>query len=646
VLKLIVEGFECDLKGDENISIDYAMMSIDDISKRKGSRSFTFDIPKTANNVRIFETSEQVTNLTQVPYSKLTARLLDNGIDLGVRFAELVASKKNYSINLYGDSASFYEIIKNRDLTSLDLSEFNHTYNFATVVGSRSNDVGDGYIYPIINYGTDENVMGNIERVCQAMMLLPAMYLDDVLPKIFSEAGYTLTNNMLATGLVFGNKYNATFGISTDTVANPSVQGAVNIIDIDSISSYTGNYYTVPQNSTYTKNGTIISSGSGIKIQDTFDCKFRLTMTVENSDAFPQYLRIYMTGTPQAFNSGYVLIGQPTFISPGSQQYVIEGDLNSDNGQWLGFEIKMLIPQGHAGLTVKAGATFEIYEADDQQIIYQDAEVECAAFLPQMKQSDFLRNYCQMFCLLPIIDEGAKTVTLINFNQVEKNINEAEDWSAKLDLTDEPEVKYLIDEYAQSNSFKWMKDEEEQQPVGTNGYILIGNENLEQEKEIVELQFASTFSDLMLLDIPVPRIGIFEVLEYKKEKKPRLLILHRQAPDDFADTSDFTYAFGLTTTVLSGADLIPLCRFIDPAFDYNLGFGNSLLDYYSAVRNITTNYKEVNAMIRLNASDINQLDFMNPVYIKYFNAYFYKSKISGYKAGNADSTQVQLVKLF
>jgi hypothetical protein len=244
------------------------------------------------------------------------------------------------------------------------------------------------------------------------------------------------------------------------------------------------------------------------------------------------------------------------------------------------------------------------------------------------------------------VDEENKTVTLWTFNEIEKNINNGLDWSAKLDLTEEPEVKYLIDEYAQSNAFKWMKDEEEQQPSGTNGYILIGNENLEPEKEIVTLDFASTFSDLMLLNIPVPRIGIFEVLEYKKEKKPRLLILHRQAPDDFADTSDFIYRLNFQSETLSGADLIPLCRFINTDFDYNLGFGNSLLDYYSAIRNITTNYKQVSCMLRLNASDINQLDFLKPVYIKYFNAFFYVSKIKGYKAGSSESTQVELVKIF
>jgi hypothetical protein len=56
--------------------------------------------------------------------------------------------------------------------------------------------------------------------------------------------------------------------------------------------------------------------------------------------------------------------------------------------------------------------------------------------------------------------------------------------------------------------------------------------------------------------------------------------------------------------------------------------------------------KVVSVPIRLNASDINQLDFTRPVYIKHFNAYFYISAIKAYTPTNNESTTVELVKLF
>ena len=656
MLQLFINGQQCDLKGDENISIDYAMFSIEDISKRKGSRSFNFELPKTLNNSRIFKVSEVVNNSTTLPYTKLTARLLDNGVDLGIKFAELTAVKKGYSINLYGDNAGFFDLIKNAMLTDLDMSDLNHTWNLANIFASRLNDTG--YIYPIINYGIDENVMGNLFRTFEANRSYPAVYLDTILPRICSQNGYTLVNGMLddadyvanpiilpTTGFVFANKYNATFALNTfsSSVANPNKFGAVNIINVDSIVSYTGNWYSLPYNSQYNY-GAIVSTGKGFAIQDVFTCNFRIEIEVNNTSGIDLPLRLEMTGTPNAYHSGGTQISF-NWCSPGTHTYIIEGTLNDDINQWLGFTTKMIYPIGDSRLIVGAG-TLEISEADAFDTIYLNSMVDVAAFLPKMKQSDLLRNYCQMFCLLPVVDEDNKTVTLVNFNQIEENINSAVDWSDKLDLTEQPEVKFLVDEYAQRNLFKWLQDEEGQQPNGTNWILGIQNENLQLEKDIIELQFASSYSDLKLLDIPVPRIGIFEVNEYKKERKPRMLILYRKAPNDFTDTSDFVYQFGIFTpeTISGSSAEIPLCRFIETEFDYNLGFGNTLNVYQRAIKNIVDNYKNVTCSLRLNASDINQLDFMNPVWIKYFNSYFYISKISGYNG--TKSTQVELIKLF
>lgn len=661
MLQLFINGKLCDLKGDENISIDYAMLSIEDISKRKGSRSFTFELPKTLNNTRILKVSEIVNNLTDLPYTKLEARLLDNGIDLGIRFAELVSAKKGYSINLYGDNAGFFDLIKNSLLTDLDLSDLNHQYNLLTIFASRLND--EGYIYPVINYGIDENVMGNIERKFFCNYSLPAVYLDTILPRICSQNGYTLVNSMLddtdytdnpiiipATGLVFGNKYNATFGInvSHDSVCTPNYFGHVNPIDVESIISYDGNWYSLPYNTQFNW-GSAITTGSGFKIQDVFSCKFRFTIQVENTSSQQLPLRLYMSGDSVSYHSGISGISF-TMCAPGTHTYVIEGTFDDNVNQWNALTTKLIIPIGSTSLTVKAGGTLELYEADAFSIIYPDAVVDVAAFLPtKMKQSDLLRNYCQMFSMLPIVDEDLKTVTLVNFNKVEENINEAVDWSNKLDLSEDPEIKFLVDEYAQINLFKWLKDEDEQQVNGTNWSMGIANENLPLEKDIIELEFASSYSDLKLLDIPVPRIGIFEVNEYKKEKKPRMLILYRKAPNDFADTSDFSYHFVKTgiesaISIIGSESTIPLCRFIDTDFTYNLGFGNSLNNYYRAIRNVVDKYKAVTCLIRLNASDINKLDYLKPVWIKYFNSYFYISKISGYNSNK--STQVELIKIF
>ena len=55
--------------------------------------------------------------------------------------------------------------------------------------------------------------------------------------------------------------------------------------------------------------------------------------------------------------------------------------------------------------------------------------------------------------------------------------------------------------------------------------------------------------------------------------------------------------------------------------------------------------KVVKCLMRLNASDINTLDFGKPKYIEHFNAMFYLSLVSQYKVNKVESTSVELVKI-
>ena len=56
-------------------------------------------------------------------------------------------------------------------------------------------------------------------------------------------------------------------------------------------------------------------------------------------------------------------------------------------------------------------------------------------------------------------------------------------------------------------------------------------------------------------------------------------------------------------------------------------------------------YKEIEVLMRLDASDINQLDLTRLVYIDYFNAWFYVDEIEQYKANKKESTLVKLIKI-
>lgn len=664
MIELWLNNEIADLKGSETIALDYAMFSVEDIGSRKSTRSYEFTLPDTSRNRRILEVPTELNSLSDLPYSKIEARLYVDGIDIGIKYATISSAQNGYSVNLYGGIVGFYDIIKNKKLNELDLSDYNHVWDFATVTGSRSNT--DGYIYPIINYGADDSVMGNIERKVQADKLFPALYLDTVIEEIVSQAGYTLDNSLLSDSQYIANpiiiptvravgsvKYNAVFNIDNDTPCVYDRQFGIKPININSINTYDGNYWNLPYPTTYSWLTSYVN-GNGLYFEDNINFTFRFTLTIQNNTAFNRSFQLWLTdGAP--FNGHSAFLKQ-IIVSPGTQTYTIDVDISSAVFPiWGNYQITLnqrtillfAISDGEFNVIIKAGSTIEILNADKENRPLFNSKLLVNNILSNDKQIDLIREYCKMFCLLPILDESTKTLRLVKFNDIEDNIGNFIDWSDKLDLTEKPVIKYLPSGYFQENNFSWDKDGDEEQPIGTNGFMPVNNENLESEGDILELRYASTYSQDMLLNIPVPRIGIIKSNEIQDDKTQRLLILYRKAINDLSDTSNFIYEQGTDTLTLSGADELPLARFIEPSYNYNLGFENSLIGiYYRALANVLSSYKNVTCNIRLTAADINQLDFFKPVYIKQFNCYFYINKITGYEPDSAQSTQVELIKLF
>ena len=89
MLELYINDSIVDISGDVNITAAYAVLNLESISSRAGLRTVNVGLPKTNRNKTVFENSEIVNNLTTIPYQRLKARALVNGVDTLVRFAEL-----------------------------------------------------------------------------------------------------------------------------------------------------------------------------------------------------------------------------------------------------------------------------------------------------------------------------------------------------------------------------------------------------------------------------------------------------------------------------------------------------------------------------------------------------------------------------
>ena len=661
-LELYIEDELIDLIGDEQISTDYAIAEIGDFATRKGFRSINFDIPITANNKRILENAEIVNNTTTRPYRRLKARVFVDGIDQNIRFADIESTQETYNVRLYGGNASFFDIIKNKTLPQLSyLPSLDHEFNLTNVYDSRQNN--DGYIYPLIDWHADSpnSIMSNTSKTFDVRYCYPCLFVDEIIENICSDAGYSLNNILL-------NDVN----YQTGTLIFPIVDKYD--IDYDCEGEQTQSTQPLTQISVFDWIGfALIDDSTTNDLQGQIQTFVNLPM-IFNVAAFNQTVDAYLVEAGGSYevtadinytNSissiyspevGIYLIaastGDITFIAGVSAQIgtnlteTLTASFTANENDKIAI---FSYSDGGANisstdLTLNSGTKLSVIAGSvDYKPFNKVVEIDTA--ISKIKQSDFIKAYLQMFSCLISVDEDTKTVFINKFDEIQDNIPLAFDWSDKIDYTDNNLVEYNLDQYGQSNALIYKQDDSIDDVFiqGANGSLNIDDTTLDADNRFVELPFAATEMDARLEAFVIPKIKIFRtnnsVTTPTDKVQPRILLLERVTTVPSVIYSDGSSTF--TTNV----DL-PLPWFMLGGKQLNLGFGNNLIElYYSGLQDVLNRTKIVTEQIRLNALDIQQLDFLKPVYLSKHNAYFYISKISGFTYGTNESTEVELVKL-
>lgn len=665
-VELYINDQLCDLTGGEEINVDYTIFDISKIDVRGGARSYEFEIPKTNRNKKVLESPEIVNNLSNVPYTRLRALVLVDGVDVLVRFCELQSVKGFYRVRLYGGNTNFYSIVADKTLYDLDLTRFDHVWTLDNVYASRTNT--EGYIYSIIDYHEDSpnSYINNDNKEMRIDFMPPAFFVNTIINQILSESGYTLINelesdseNLLLTlnsNSVDNNdyvqeKYQAIFGIGsrmevpTYPLYTPS---PVNAFGFETISGYSGNYYNIP----YQVPGLGYPS---LRLEDRIS--FRMTVSLDVTFLTSNnFISIIFRRFDYA---GNIMPGGQQFdyqdYSAGTQTITLTFDdvLNFGQVQREYYYSIFIVNNGNyvgdsSSVFIESTSTVTISEVVyfGNLLLYNNF-IPISGVLPKLTQYQFLKNYFLLFNAIPLIDEINKTVTIKKFSSILANIGSAIDWSNKIDLSEEHQIKFLLNEYAQNNILRYKDDSDDFIPAEANGVIEIGNKNLEPEKVLVELDFSSTnmvkrLNNSGVGNNIVPQIGVYKNGVWENQKNARLLQLSRKSDTDIGGA----VTYHSPDDSISFSDSIPFSYFIDLRESFNLGFGNNIIaNYYAELAAIIQNLKVVTVYLRLSAADISQLDFTRPVYIAKFEAYFYISSIKGFSYTSNESTMVELVKL-
>jgi hypothetical protein len=253
---------------------------------------------------------------------------------------------------------------------------------------------------------------------------------------------------------------------------------------------------------------------------------------------------------------------------------------------------------------------------------------------------DLLLTIANLEGIIIQVDETTKKINTAKIDNLRTNKAKALDWSDKIDLTEDPEIGYQLEGFAQRNFYEFNGDEKDQllQPNAGRGSLLVDNVNLEPEKSV----FKSKFS-------PVPSLPTFQ----GSRVMGRVFTGEKYTFDGFnynlnaeIKLEDFAPRLAILASAEASLDIIIGENEIN--YEVNAGalsFERALRDNYQLLDTIFVNTKVVEALFLLSLSDVRNLDFTVPVYIDYFGDFFYIEQIKQFKVNRRESCFVRLIKL-
>jgi hypothetical protein len=196
-IELLTSG-DIDMYDDIATPLTYAVADVRQPDKRNASFSKTIKVPATrGNNIRfghIFDVN--LSETTYNPNIKAPCTLYIDDVPQLKGFLQILSiqindkGKMEYSISIQGNVGNIFGDLGDAYLEDIDLSAFDHTLDRPTQEAAWNNDFNDGYCYPLIDFGYDNNI-----NQYKVEHLIPSVFLRTYIDKIFEGSGYTYTSN-------------------------------------------------------------------------------------------------------------------------------------------------------------------------------------------------------------------------------------------------------------------------------------------------------------------------------------------------------------------------------------------------------------------------------------------------------------------
>ncbi len=664
---------------DTDIALTLSSFKIDSLGTRKGSFSNVFDLPKTNANKLLFENSELVTSVTSIPYQLNPCQIFVDGQLIVDGSAVIRETKENYRIFISAGNSDFFKLIGSLKIKDINLSEFDHLFNIFDVPPLRESR--EGFVYPNIDYGYFEFADIN-EPIQPVEFFAPSMYIKSIVLKGLQQIGYTLSGDLLDS-VTFQNgvvlckypginlmdstaKYRQNF-VFGDLTENQSqlIGFSEKISDKSNLYNFDNNIgqfvYQPPiedkDNVIFNISfvGTVITNAP-FTFQNTdffidllvYNDQGQLLTTVSRSVKF-ENRNIGFLGSYRRPANGVLIreLNFPFFIQPQDTNFINLINNTADlTTLRLGWGVRTQVTSLDLDKIKLENIEFQIDQSPRitgtrlQQLF--SIPVESEVLLPQNETvSDLLLTIANIEGIIFQVDESSKTVRTSMLDRLINQKANALDWSDKLDLTDEPEVIYTLDNFAQSNIYKFAEDDKDPflPKLFNQGSINVFNQNIKTQNVVFESKFASVpvsasfRGDLLIGKVFTGDKYSFDGVNFNfnedsktEDFKPRIAVLaESQATIQLTTLNPNTINFEVSTL--------------------SMDFERAINNNYNLIKSVLVNTKVIKALFLLDLEDITNLDFTRPVFVDYFGEYFYIESINQFKVNKRESCFVTLVRI-
>ena len=598
-MRLLINDVEVDVI-ERDIVARYAISKLFDFTAPATTRTEEIELPKTAKNLSAIGYADVLLNDGTTVFNLLDAQLYVDGVDMQIEKAQVVGVKDTIKVRLFGQNVSFFAAIADKYIDELDLSALDHTWDFTTVTANLQNT--SGYLYPIIDYSDILDTGSDVN----AEALYPAIFAGDILQQIATDAGYTIAGDLTTDAtfekelVPFANK--EPIYITDDEIAELEFRADLMYLGVGSV------LQTIPATTEARVEYNVQVTGENwdtalyefvaprygrynffisIYAQAAAGSSACIVSLYKQSGALPEE---NVFSRPYTWTTTVSLYARTTSTTTMTHVELLAGD-----------KVYVKVLAGANDLQIQKVQTYiELY--DMNPVLTFGGDWRVALNLPKIKQADFVRQYVRDYGCLVSINERTKVITLQKITTTKAA--DQVDWSDKLDWKT-PEISFES-QLAQVNVCKYLDDENVVKDRG-RGVYRIANTALPGTMDLITSIYGACNVPGIYLDenIPIYRIESAG----SNTAKPRRLL---SSPTDVYSVNIFSDSEGLDASFTD----------LDIASFGALGYDTIISTILADMLSTLTNMRTVTLPLRLTPADINQLDFLRPVYIERYGVNF------------------------